>query len=115
MTTFLFWNIKKKPLQNMIADIALLHKVDLIILAESTIEPSSMLSVLNEPGKSGQIGYHYVPKNGECNIQMYTNFPTRYLEDINGCNNRRMAIYRLKLPGLTEILLAVAHLPSKFN
>jgi hypothetical protein len=37
MTTFLFWNLNKSPLEALVAELAEMHQVDVLILAESEI------------------------------------------------------------------------------
>ncbi len=50
MLTFLFWNVNKKPLQNLIAALVEEHRVDVLILAESDITDVAMLRALNTGG-----------------------------------------------------------------
>ena len=47
--TFLFWNVNRQPLQEQIASLAETHSVDVIMLAECVIEPTSLLTLLNRP------------------------------------------------------------------
>jgi hypothetical protein len=49
--TFLFWNLKKQPLEKTIGNLAELHEVDVFILAECKIKRSDLLTELNSrPG-----------------------------------------------------------------
>lgn len=51
--TFLFWNLCKNPLQQIIARLAHQLNIDILIFAESDgIEPATILKLLNPPGTS---------------------------------------------------------------
>jgi hypothetical protein len=47
MTTFLFWNLNKRLLEDIVAETADLHHVDVLILAECEIPSYVMLEALN--------------------------------------------------------------------
>ena len=49
MTNFLFWNINRKPLGGLISTLAQQHDVDVIILAESGIEPMRLRGLNSLP------------------------------------------------------------------
>jgi hypothetical protein len=53
MPTFVFWNINEKPLAERIARIAVSHAVDVVVLAESAIEPGAMLEAFVKLGAEG--------------------------------------------------------------
>jgi hypothetical protein len=40
--TFLFWNINRKPLGHLIAELVEEHQVDILLLAECSIPPGSV-------------------------------------------------------------------------
>jgi hypothetical protein len=80
------------------------------MLAESVIEPTSLLKILNPLGTSK---YHYIPQIACEKIEVFTSFPINFISTVFETN--RMTIRRLKLPGLTEILLAIVHFPSKLH
>ena len=50
VVTFLFWNINRKPLQSEVANLALSHNADLVILAECHVPTPTMLASLNARG-----------------------------------------------------------------
>ena len=110
MTTFLFWNINKKPIQALITNIALQHDVDVIMLAESQIPPSTLIKTLN---KSSQVLYDYSPQRGCEKIELYTKFSRNFIPVIY--ETHRLTIRNLELPGSINILLAITHFPSKHN
>jgi len=47
LTTFLFWNINRQPLQEQIANLVETHSVDVVMLAECAIETAPLLASLN--------------------------------------------------------------------
>ena len=47
MVSFLFWNVNRNPVQEIVAEFAELYEIDVIILAESSIEESNMVYELN--------------------------------------------------------------------
>ena len=106
--TFLFWNLKKNPLQEVIAEITEIHDVDIVILAECEIERSELLTELNSrPGTSFSFPFSVSPR-----IAIYTRFPGRWLTSIS--EEDGLSIRHLNYPITnTQILLVAAHLPSK--
>lgn len=110
MTSFLFWNINGKNLQRSIANLTQLYEVDVLMLAECEIEIGVLLRELN---KERRFGYHYSPGIGCEKIEVFAQFPHELIQPIHESN--RLTIRHLRLPGLTDILLAVTHLPSKLH
>jgi hypothetical protein len=47
MLTFLFWNIAKRPIGDLVAALAEIHQVDVLLLAECSLTPAALLGVLN--------------------------------------------------------------------
>lgn len=106
MTAFLFWNVNRKPLQTVIADLVFRYDVDVLILAENEIPVHVLLEALNQR----RVEYHYTP--GLCKkIHIYTRFSSRFLRLVS--EDHRLTVRHLALPGLTDILLAACHFPSK--
>lgn len=108
MTTFLFWNIQRKPLAQAIVNLARLHEVDVIILAECEIDIAQMLLALNAQSTDYDFPYSNCDK-----IAIYTRFSHQFLRPVEEDN--RLTIRRLLLPAQTEILLASVHFTSKRN
>jgi hypothetical protein len=79
VTTFLFWNINRKPLSELVARLAEEHGIDVIILAESQIEPARLLTGLNE---NGLAQFHYAPTPGGSTVSVFTRFSARFLRNI---------------------------------
>jgi hypothetical protein len=110
MTSFLFWNIHRKPLEAAIERLARLHKPDVIMLAECDIPAGQLLSCLNRARRDE---YDYVPQADCRAIHIFTRFPSKWLPSVKDVE--RLTIRRLQLPGIQEILLAVTHFPSKMH
>lgn len=109
MVKFLFWNIDKKPLETVIANIARVHEIDVLILAECDISLTTMLYALNRDSTEYQFS-----ADTKCEkLAIYTRFSTQFIEPLS--ETGRWSIRRLALPLRTEILLAAAHMPDKQN
>jgi hypothetical protein len=108
MTTFLFWNLNKKPLQDIIANLARRHEIDVLIFAECAIPVTTLLEALNPRETSS---YHYSPKVLCEKIEIYTRFHSSLFPPVYETD--RLTIRHLLLPGLTNILVAAIHFPSK--
>jgi hypothetical protein len=48
MVTFLFWNLRNKPLDSRIARMAISYGVDIFVLAECMISPAEVLDSVNQ-------------------------------------------------------------------
>ena len=105
MTTFLFWNLNRKPHHDIVANLARQYEVDVIMLAECSVEPALLLITLNPPGTAE---YHYAPSPGCTKIEIFTRFLSEFISPIY--EEDRLTVRHIKLPGLTDILLAVTHL-----
>ncbi len=110
MTTFLFWNLKKKPLYSAVASLARRHECDVLVLAECELDPMNLLQELNPLGEST---YHFVASQGCRKIEIYCRFQAKFIPSIR--ESHRTTIRRLELPGHLPILLAATHFPSKRN
>lgn len=110
MMTFLFWNVRKNPVQKIIADFAEMYRIDVIILAECDVEEPEMLNELNSRSESQ---YSFPVHRGR-KIDIYTRFPSEWftpVADIHG-----LSILHLENPVFKEDLLVVAvHLPSRLH
>jgi hypothetical protein len=108
-TCFLFWNIKRKDLRGHLAEIVKQHEVDVVLLAESCVQPADMEEAL---GSSAGYPFAHAPSLfPPCNVQAYTRFdPARIIPEMN---ENHFLIHRLALPQRGEILLLVCHLSSR--
>ena len=110
MTAFLLWNLNRRPRQALLASLASQYEVDVLMLIESSIPPAVLLRTLN---RDGMPGYHYVPRIGCEKVEIFARFPESFIRPIFETN--RLTIRHLKLPGATDILLAITHYPSKLH
>ncbi len=110
MTSFLFWNINGKDLLPLITDLVWHNDVDVLMLAESRIEPGLLLDSLNRADGGG---YQYFPGIGCERIQVFARFPGDVLTPVE--ESERLTIRHLTPPGLTDIILAIVHYPSKLH
>ena len=109
MVTFLFWNTNQKPLENRIANLAVEHKVDVLMLAECAVPAGRMLQTLNPPGNAQyRLTYSLCEK-----IVIYTRFAEEFIEPVLETN--RLTIRRLMLPARAEVLLVGVHFASKLH
>jgi hypothetical protein len=106
MPNFLFWNINRKPLQDVIAEAAHGLGVDVLLLAESASDPAQMLLRLNLIKTS----YFFI-RSLSPRISMYVRFDPTFVHVLD--EGERYSISRVRLPARKEILLVTAHLPSK--
>ena len=109
MATFLFWNLNRKPLQSLIATLAVQHQIDVLIFAECVIKPEVLLQSLCEAGSQ----YYYLPSRVCEKIEMFTRFPSDAFEII--IDVKRLIIQHIKVPKAKNILLAATHFPSKLH
>ena len=108
MVTFLFWNIHKRPLQDLIVALAREHEVDVIMLAECRLPEHVLLEGLNE----GEAHYHFA--HGLCEaVRVFTRFSSEFL--VPRFESDRISLRHLTLPACIEVLLAIVHLPSKLH
>jgi endonuclease/exonuclease/phosphatase (EEP) superfamily protein YafD len=105
--TFLFWNINRKPLADVIARLVQEHQVDVLMLAESATGSVGMLQKLSEVSAD----FHYAPSRAPTAVDVFTRFSGQFLTPT--LESGRVSIRRMALPARAELLLAMVHLPSK--
>ncbi len=111
MVTFLFWNLDKRPLSDRVVRLARTHEVDVLILAECAIDLPELLKALNGSG-----GKPYsLPAGASEKIQIMTRFPGPSLVEEFEDPIRGLTLRELRIEGLSYILLAAIHLPSRIN
>jgi endonuclease/exonuclease/phosphatase (EEP) superfamily protein YafD len=113
-TAFLCWNLNRKPLQQLVAELARSRSVDVLILLECAIGIADLLLALNEPGSAEAIFYYAAtPAGSSDEIKIFTRFSTEFLRPIQDA--RRLTIRHLVLPARTDVMLAVVHFRSKLH
>jgi hypothetical protein len=108
-TKFLFWNINRKPLAELVAQLADVHAIDVLILAESGVKTELLLRALNSSTKRT---FHY-PVGLSKYITIFTRFSRDFLQP--SFESERISIRRLALPARSELLIAAVHFPSKLH
>lgn len=108
---FLFWNINRKPLQDLLAVLVREHSIDILILAECEINDVTLLETLNE-NQSPKFGIalNYIPSQ---RIKIFTTLPRDSFQPLRDEGNA--AFRRLRPPIGEEILLVAVHLSSKMH
>ncbi len=106
MPNFLFWNVNRNLIGDLIAEAATSLEIDVLLLAECAVQPSALLTRLN----ARETRYFFI-QNFCPRISIYTRFSAELLRPFD--EGDRYSISKLALPGRLEVLLATAHLPSK--
>ena len=110
MLTFLFWNLNKKPLQELVAELVVLHEVDVLILAECRVASPRILAELNSK-RGPRFSLAASPSD---RIVIYTRFPSELMtpiSDVGGLSIRHL-VHPTQKGGL---LIAAAHLASRLH
>jgi hypothetical protein len=107
MATFLFWNLNRKPLQELVVSICHENEVDVLILAEAQLSITALLEALNR-GRSVKFR---TPFNVSPRLLFFTKYPSKSFKSV--MDDGGIAIRHLTPPIGTGILLVALHLPSK--
>lgn len=106
---FLFWNLNRKPLGDLVAALAEEHDPDVLVLAESHDSPIAWLLRLDA---SNRRGFRFL-RTGCDRVQVFFRFGRHILTPVAG--EPRYSIARLCPPASPERLIVFAHLPSKLH
>lgn len=90
------------------------HRVDILILAESRIEPNELLDALHSGGlQTFEYARNLLPEEQaeDRRIEIFTRFSSEFLPAAR--EGESFSIRRAVLPDRKEFLLAALHLPSK--
>ena len=109
MVRFLFWNIKRRPLQDRLANLVRYHDVDVIMLVECMLPPEDLLFAVNAAASSE----YQETMTLLDTIAVYSRLPKRSVETLEDNPDMRVTIRRVEVPAGKELLLVVAHFPSK--
>jgi hypothetical protein len=108
-TKFLFWNINRKPVADVVAELAENYRIDVVMLAESVIAKRRLLATLNSAAGNG----FHLSTGVSKGITVLTRFSREFLRPV--FESDHISISRVKLPARLELLLAAVHLPSKLH
>lgn len=103
---FLFWNIKRNPLGQILAEVVQEHGIEVVILAECP-DKMAILQSLN----TNTDRLFYLTDSKTTRVVIYTRFPIEFIQPEH--HDKFLTVRRMNLLGRKEILLAAAHLPSK--
>jgi len=105
----LFWNINKKPLSNQITSIVQEHNIDIITLAENTINQAQLLQTLNTNNDQVFLFDEITNKK----ITLLYRLPQKFIEPTE--DNLGISIRHITPPFGHSFILASAHFPSKLH
>lgn len=111
MTTFLFWNINKKPLIKEITNLCRIYDVDILILAESNISDVEILLSINSNNERVYLGLFNTLST---RIKFYFRYPPESVEPVAD-EGGYISIRRLSPPIGNDIFVAGIHLSSKLR
>lgn len=104
---FLYWNLNKKPVEDLVVELAHEHDVDIIILSECELRIPDLQVKLNSPVK-WKYGLPYGPLSEPVFLIRLPRESLKIVEDSMG-----VSIRRLMPPMGIEIIIIAVHLPSK--
>lgn len=108
MATFLFWNICRRPILELIVRLAHSHDVDVLMLAECDIEQHTLQMALS---RDQQAAYLPAPGISEPRLHIYSRYIPRFIQPVRDSGG--IAIRRIQPPLGRDILLVAVHLASK--
>ena len=108
MPRFLFWNYKydSPDRESLLATLVREHLVDVVILAEASVDDSALLPLLGRGGRP----YHPMPIPHDW-IKIYAGYPSAFFLDWQS-DEGRLCLRKIQFPGHDEIILGSLHLPS---
>jgi hypothetical protein len=117
MLAFLFWNLggKNAPLEDkamfarIVSALAHEHSVDILMLAENVIPPTTLLETLNP---LGEINYFYTPSYAPTWVDIYFRYLPEFIKPLADIG--RLSIRKVALPARAEFLLCTVHLHSQY-
>jgi len=107
MLTFVFWNLGRRPLEGLVAELAAERDADIVLLSECNVSNHVLLRTLNQHSKS-PYSFAFSPADA---IKVFTRFPSDWLKPIEDTGG--LSIRHLAHPLYSDILVVGAHLSSK--
>jgi hypothetical protein len=112
MTSFLFWNLMKNDLNELITQAVVDHNVDVLLLAESGISDEEMEAALKVATGCSYSALSYDTDK----VRLFTRLAsTQWVRRQTDALSARMAIWSVAIGKPPGILLAAAHFISKNN
>jgi endonuclease/exonuclease/phosphatase family metal-dependent hydrolase len=103
---FLFWNIARKDLRPQLEKLAVLHQLDVLIIAENRLP-------LNQFAVGQVLGGYTALSEQKSKVQLFTRLPTSQIQLV--ADEPRYSVWLFRLEDTEEFLLVALHLPSKVN
>lgn len=107
--TFLFWNINRKPLEELLQFLMEEHLPDLVILAECTISAATLRAMIGRQ----RVRYRLLEEDLSPRLTFLSRLPKRAIRPI--LDDGGIAIRRIIPPVGDELLLVAVHLGSKLH
>ena len=108
MISFLFWNVKRNPLQDRIARLARTFNVDVLLLAECDMDRQAMTASLSS---ESPMPFHF-PAEQPGKVLLWTRLPhTSVIPQYD--DPTKWSIWQMNVGLHPGFLLAATHLPSK--
>src|SRR5437867_4437980 len=107
MLTFVFWNLNRRPIYPLVADLAQEQRADVLILAETASGIVDLLRALNV----GRATTYGIDPTRAARTTILTAFPTDFLSPVS--DPPGLSIRALRTPLGNDVLLVAAHLRSK--
>jgi hypothetical protein len=108
-TKFVFWNLNRKPLQELLRLLVDTFDIDILIIAESTIPDDLLLTTLN----SNQERQFVLPDGFSKSLKFFIRYPKNMLTI--RLDTDRISIKRFTPPVGESILIVGVHFPSKMH
>lgn len=106
MTRFLFWNVNKKPMADLIALAMRQYDIDMLILAECDVSVGRMLTSLNKE----EHGFFHIKSYCD-RITIYSRYSSNFVKAL--WEDARTTMQEVTLPQRMSFLLVATHLPSR--
>ncbi len=114
MTTFLFWNINRKPLQGLLRLLVDAHTPHILILAECRVASDELLITLNKESiYTYRLVLDPIDLLGASRLIVLSRLPRSAVRAIGGLPEA--ALYRVRPLQGEELLVVAMHLPSKLH
>lgn len=107
MLRFLFWNLRKRPIIDVVGTIVADRAIDVVLLAEVPTSPAILAAELS---REAQRPYSWVISPSQ-RISIYVAFPSEWVKPIRDGGD--LSMHHVRAPLFEDFLLAVVHLPSK--
>ena len=111
MPSFLFWNVMKRDLRDVVVRAVVEHAVDILILAESGTDDQDLVALLNAANRASFESL----SDPEDKVRLFSSIPATHWQKRQSDPIARMAIWSIEVGPPPGILLAAAHFQSKNN